>query len=152
MAEIESFGTHIRASDSPTLCAIERTRVLLRLSDEAIALILPHRPPEIVKSRAFPAVPAVSYRKHLIYFQLFGELQCLNRHPAPCHVDEYIQGLLKKLLATEDAAEFDQLSNELKSALHARIEQLRKEARGLKTGKVVEADRRKRPRNGKNKP
>jgi len=67
-------------------------------------------------------------------------------------VDEYIQGLLKKLLATEDAAEFDQLSNELKSALHARIEQLRKDARGLKTGKIVEADRRKRPRNDKNKP
>jgi len=67
-------------------------------------------------------------------------------------VDEYIRGLLKKLLATEDAAEFDLLSNELKSALHTRIEQLRKEARGLKTGKGNEVDRRKRPRNGTNKP
>jgi len=64
-------------------------------------------------------------------------------------VEDHIQSLLKKLLATEDAEEFETLSRELKTALHERIEKLREDARGLKD---VESDRRKRPRNSKNKP
>jgi predicted nucleic acid-binding Zn-ribbon protein len=66
-------------------------------------------------------------------------------------VEDQIQRLLKKLLATEDAEEFETLSRELKTALHERIEKLRDEARALKL-KAGESDRRKRPRNGKNKP
>lgn len=65
-------------------------------------------------------------------------------------MEDQIQHLLKKLLATEDAEEFETLSRELKAALHERIEKLRKDARGLKS--QTEADRRKRPRDGKNKP
>lgn len=72
-------------------------------------------------------------------------------NPAPCPVEDQIQRLLRKLLATEDAEEFETLSRELKTALHERIEQLRNEARGLKS-KTIESERRKRPRNGKNKP
>jgi hypothetical protein len=66
-------------------------------------------------------------------------------------VEDQIQQLLKKLLATEDAEEFETLSRELKNALHQRIEKLRDEARGLKST-TVEGERRKRLRNGKNKP
>jgi hypothetical protein len=66
-------------------------------------------------------------------------------------VEDRIQSLLKKLLATEDSEEFETLSRELKAALHERIEKLRAEARGLKS-RSAEGDRRKRPRNGKNKP
>jgi len=64
-------------------------------------------------------------------------------------VEDQIQSLLKKLLATEDAEEFETLSQELKTALHERIEKLRADARGLNT---LESERRKRPRSGKNKP
>jgi len=66
-------------------------------------------------------------------------------------VDDQIQDLLKKLLATEDLAEFEVLSRDLKAALHDRIEKLRLEARKLNS-KSSEDDRPKRPRNGKNKP
>jgi len=66
-------------------------------------------------------------------------------------VEDQIQRLLKKLLATEDAAEFETLSRELKTALHERIEKLREEARDLKL-KTGESDHRKSPRSGKNKP
>ena len=72
-----------------------------------------------------------------------------NLTPSP--VEDQIQRLLKKLLATEDAEEFETLSRELKAALHERIEQLRTEAQGLKL-KTQESERRKRPRNDKNKP
>jgi hypothetical protein len=73
------------------------------------------------------------------------------RRTTPYPVEDQIQRLLKKLLATEDAEEFGSLSRELKAALHERIEKLRKEARGLNL-KTGDADRRKRPRDGKNKP
>lgn len=66
-------------------------------------------------------------------------------------VEDPIQQLLKRLLATQDTAEFEELSRELKSALHERVEKLRKEAQGLKEQSAA-AERRKRPRNGKNKP
>jgi hypothetical protein len=62
-------------------------------------------------------------------------------------VDDSIHKLLKKLLATDDPVEFDALSIQLRSLLHERIEQLRKEARSLKPNTKV-SDRRKRPRNG----
>jgi len=66
-------------------------------------------------------------------------------------VDDPIQKLLKKLLATDDAAEFDALCAQLRSLLHERIEQLRKDAKSLKPNTKV-SDRRKRPRNGAAKP
>lgn len=66
-------------------------------------------------------------------------------------MDDQIQILLRKLLATEDAGEFGVLSRELKSALHERIEKLRSDARGLKS-RPSDIEGRKRPRNGKNKP
>jgi hypothetical protein len=66
-------------------------------------------------------------------------------------VEDQIQQLLKKLLATEDAQEFETLSHELKATLHERIEKLRDEARGLKS-RTAESDRGKRPRNTKNRP
>lgn len=66
-------------------------------------------------------------------------------------VDDPIHKLLKKLLATDDPAEFDGLSLQLRTVLHDRIEQLRKEARSLKP-KQRPADRRKSPRNGTSKP
>ena len=69
----------------------------------------------------------------------------------PLTVDDQIQRLLKKLLATEDTQEFDTLSRELKAALHEKIEKLRRDARELKS-RTGETDRRKRLRNGRNKP
>jgi len=66
-------------------------------------------------------------------------------------VEDQIQQLLDKLLATEDAQEFETLSHELKATLHERIEKLWAEARGLKS-KTAESDRQKRPRNSKNRP
>lgn len=76
-----------------------------------------------------------------------------GRTAIPCaySVEDHIQSLLKKLLATEDAEEFEALSRELKTALHERIEKLREDARGLKS-QTVENERRKRPRTFKNKP
>ncbi len=66
-------------------------------------------------------------------------------------MDDQVQSLLKKLLATEDPDEFEVLSRDLKTALHERIEKLRNDARGLKS-QPGDIDRGKRPRNGKNKP
>ena len=94
---------------------------------------------------------SASYRIHPTPRTSFDELQCSDRYKTPCPVDDQIQRLLKKLLATEDPAEFEVLSHDLKAALHERIEKLRKDARGLNS-KGVDRDRRKRPRNGKNKP
>ena len=78
-------------------------------------------------------------------------LHCPDRARTPCPVDDQIQVLLKKLLATEDLQEFEALSGQLKTALHDRIEKLRKDARGL-TSKPGETERRKRPRSAKDKP
>lgn len=63
-----------------------------------------------------------------------------------------IHNVLKKLLATEDLAEFDALSAQLRSMLHERIERLRKEAKSLNSnGRNV--DRQRRSRDGTaNKP
>ena len=62
-----------------------------------------------------------------------------------------IHPLLQKLLATEDPAEFEDISRQLRSMLHERIEQLRSQARELKN-KEQKVERRKRRRNGSNKP
>ena len=66
-------------------------------------------------------------------------------------MDDQIQVLLKKLLATEDLEEFEVLSRQLKTALHERIEKLREDARGLASN-PGETERRKRPRSAKDKP
>ena len=66
-------------------------------------------------------------------------------------VDDPIQKLLKTLLATDDVAEFDSLCAQLRSLLHERIEQLRKDAKSLKPNTKI-SDRRKHPRNGAPKP
>jgi len=66
-------------------------------------------------------------------------------------VDDPIQNLLKKLLTTDDVAEFDSLCVQLRSLLHERIELLRKDAKSLKPNTKI-TDRRKRPRNGAPKP
>lgn len=66
-------------------------------------------------------------------------------------MDDYIQKLLKKLLATEDLAEFDELSLQLKSALRGRIDALREQARALKAMSNQASDK-KRPTNGGKKP
>jgi hypothetical protein len=65
-------------------------------------------------------------------------------------VDDPIQKILKKLLATNDPLEFDALSSHLRTMLHERIEKLRKEARSLKPSHATE--RRNRPRSERNKP
>lgn len=66
--------------------------------------------------------------------------------------DDPIHNVLQKLLATEDLAEFDALSAQLRSMLHERIERLRKEAKSLNSnGRNV--DRQRRSRDGTtNKP
>jgi len=69
----------------------------------------------------------------------------------PDGMDDVVHKLLKKLLATEDVAEFDALSLQLRSLLHERIEELRKEAKSLKPKSKI-PDRRKAPRNGATKP
>lgn len=61
-------------------------------------------------------------------------------------VDDPIYLLLKGLLETDEPAEFDALSEELKSALHERVENLRHQARSLKE-KYSDLECRKRPRN-----
>lgn len=65
-------------------------------------------------------------------------------------VDDPIHTLLKKLLATDDLVEFEELSRQLRSMLHERIEQLRNEAKSLKP-RARTPERRKRPRNGATK-
>ena len=65
-------------------------------------------------------------------------------------MDDPIHKLLKKLLATNDLVEFDELSRQLSSMLHERIEQLGNEAKSLKP-RVRTPERRKRPRNGATK-
>jgi hypothetical protein len=65
-------------------------------------------------------------------------------------VDDPIANLLKKLLDTEDMAEFEQVSGELKAALHERIEQLRKAARSLQE-REKGMERRKAPRTDRKK-
>ena len=69
----------------------------------------------------------------------------------PNIVDDPIHKLLKKLLATDDPAEFDGLSRQLRTVLHDRIEQLRKEAKSLKP-KQRTTESRKRLRNGAETP
>jgi hypothetical protein len=69
----------------------------------------------------------------------------------PDNVDDLIHKLLSKLLATDDPVEFDSLSRQLRTVLHDRIEQLRKDAKSLKS-KLRSSDRRKSPRNGTNNP
>jgi len=54
-------------------------------------------------------------------------------------------------LATEDHAEFEKLSHELRTMLHDRIEALRKDAQALQS-KTRKTERRKRRRNGGNAP
>lgn len=60
-------------------------------------------------------------------FQPAGTFPSLNSN-----VDDSIHQLLQKLLETEDLAEFDAVSLELKRELHKRIENLRKDAQVLK--------------------
>ncbi|HXJ87507.1 MAG TPA: hypothetical protein VMS18_11870 [Candidatus Binatia bacterium] len=60
----------------------------------------------------------------------------------PDIVDDPIHALLKKLLATNDLVEFDSLSAQLRSMLHERIEQLRKDAKSLKPTPKPERKRR----------
>ena len=60
-------------------------------------------------------------------------------------MEDYIHRLLQKLLATEDLAEFEALSTELKTALHERVESLRRHAQGLRP-KAAPRERRKVPR------
>ena len=66
-------------------------------------------------------------------------------------MEDPLHPLLKKLLQTQDPAEFGQLSVELRSMLHERIEALRKDAQALKS-KAIRTERRKRRRNEGNKP
>ena len=67
-------------------------------------------------------------------------------------LDDPLHPLLRKLLATEDPAEFEELSLQLRTMLHNRIEQLRLEAKQvLKPTAPPKPERRKRKRNG-NKP
>ena len=66
-------------------------------------------------------------------------------------MEDPLHPLLKKLLQTQDPTEFEKLSVELRSLLHERIEALRKDAQSLKS-KAIAAERRKRRRNGGNKP
>jgi hypothetical protein len=67
------------------------------------------------------------------------------------YVEDPIYQLLEKLIATEDLAEFDSISLQLKSLLHERIENLRRDARALKH-RSASSERRRRPRNVGNEP
>lgn len=69
----------------------------------------------------------------------------------PNIVDDPIHKLLKKLLASDDPVEFDGLSRQLRTVLHDRIEQLRRDAKSLRP-KHRPAEPRKIPRNGTKKP
>lgn len=60
------------------------------------------------------------------------------------HLEDPLHPLLDRLLATQDAAEFRNLSIELRSMLHERIESLRKDAQSL----AKNIERRKRRRDG----
>jgi hypothetical protein len=53
-------------------------------------------------------------------------------------MEDPIQSLLSQLLAAKDAAEIDRLSTDLRSALHERIETVRRHARSIsrKTGRT----------------
>lgn len=66
-------------------------------------------------------------------------------------MEDPIHKLLKNLLATDDPLEFDDLSRQLRTVLHDRIEQLRQDAKSLKPKQRSE-ERRKGPRHGTNKP
>lgn len=66
-------------------------------------------------------------------------------------LEDPIQPLLRKLLASEDPAEFEEISLQLRSMLHERIEQLRKQAQSLKS-KAQKVERRKRKRTDGNEP
>ena len=66
-------------------------------------------------------------------------------------MEDPLHPLLRKLLATEDAGEFEKLSHDLRSMLHERIEELRKDAQELQS-KIRKDERRKRKRNGGNTP
>ncbi len=66
-------------------------------------------------------------------------------------MEDPIHPLLRKLLASEDPAEFEEISLQLRSMLHERIEQLRTQAQSLEA-KEQRVDRRKRKRNGSNRP
>lgn len=81
----------------------------------------------------------------------FATLQSLGQSVlcVPDIVDDPIHALLKKLLATDDLVEFDSLSVQLRSMLHERIEQLRREAKSLKP--TPQPERKGRPRNGSKK-
>ena len=68
--------------------------------------------------------------------------------PSP---EDPIHPLLRKLLASEDPAEFEEISLQLRSMLHERIEQLRKQAQSLKP-KEHKVERRKRKRTDGNRP
>jgi hypothetical protein len=70
----------------------------------------------------------------------------------PNDVDDPIHLLLKKLLATEDLVEFDALSLELRTKLHDRVDRLRKEAQALTRNPSDPEGRRRRPKDGGNKP
>ena len=59
--------------------------------------------------------------------------------------------MLEKLLVTEDLVEFQALSMQLRSMLHERVENLRNDAKTLKST-AKPAERRKRPRDGPKKP
>ena len=66
-------------------------------------------------------------------------------------LEDPLHPLLKKLLATEDPAEFERLSHDLRTMLHERIEELRRDAQALQS-KVKKTERRKRKRNDGNAP
>ena len=66
-------------------------------------------------------------------------------------LEDPIHPLLRKLLATDDPVEFEEVSLQLRSMLHQRIEQLRADAQALKA-KEQKLERRRRRRNDGNKP